>query len=181
MHGKNITRKVYAALRTIYPVVDWKVTLYGNIARPRALFIFWLACHGRLPTKDRLHKFGVSVDVKCCFCTKEETINHLFFGCLDFKLIWHKVLLWMQIAHAPLEWNEELAWLTRGCKGKGWKAQLLKGAATETIYTLWNYRNEFCFGDRVHNTKIEEQIINTIVYRGWMYPKLRGHIAQLLT
>jgi hypothetical protein len=50
MHGKNITRKVYTSLRTIHPDVDWKVTLYGNITRPRALFIFWLACHGRLPT-----------------------------------------------------------------------------------------------------------------------------------
>jgi hypothetical protein len=181
LHGKNITRKVYKSLRTTYPVVDWKVMIYGNIARPRAVFIFWLACHGRLPTKDRLRKFGVSVDVTCCFCTKEETLNHLFFGCHDFKLIWHKVLLWMQIAHAPLYWNEELLWLARVCRGKGWQAQLLKGAAAETIYTLWNYRNEFCFGNRVHNTNIEEHIINTIVYRGWMYPKLRGHLAQLLT
>jgi hypothetical protein len=80
-----------------------------------------------------------------------------------------------------MEWNEELCWITRGSKGKGWRAQLLKSVAAETIYTLWNYRNDFCFGNRVHNTNIEETIINTIVYRGWTHPKLRGHIAQLLT
>jgi hypothetical protein len=108
-------------------------------------------------------------------------MNHLFFGCPDLKLIWHSVLSWIQIAHAHMEWNEELCWITRGSKGKGWRAQLLKSVAAETIYTLWNYMNDFCFGNRVHNTNIEETIINTIVYRGWLHPKLRGHIAQLLT
>jgi hypothetical protein len=43
MRCKIITRKVYNFMRVDYPVVDWKVTVYGNIARPRAIFIFWLA------------------------------------------------------------------------------------------------------------------------------------------
>jgi hypothetical protein len=52
-------------------------------------------------------------------------------------------------------------------KGKGWKARLLKSAAAaEAIYTIWKYRNDVCFGDQVHNTNIEDDIINTIVYRG---------------
>jgi hypothetical protein len=49
--------------------------MYENIARPRALFTFWLVCHGRLATKGRLSKFGVTVDVKCCFCAKEEYLS----------------------------------------------------------------------------------------------------------
>jgi hypothetical protein len=79
-----------------------------------------------------------------------------------------------------MEWNDELRWITRLSKGKGWKAQLLKSAAAETIYTFWNYRNDVCFGTRIYNTKIDIEIINTIVYRGWRSPKLREHIAHLL-
>ncbi|XP_058756747.1 uncharacterized protein LOC131629961 [Vicia villosa] len=39
--------------------VDWKGLLMGNYARPRAKMMLWLACHGRLATKDRLVKFGM--------------------------------------------------------------------------------------------------------------------------
>jgi hypothetical protein len=180
MKGNCITRQVYGLLRFDYPVVDWRVLMYGNIARPRAIFTLWMACHGRLATKDRLNRFGVTIDDKCCFCPKEESLNHLFFGCIGLRNIWWKVLNWLQIDHVPLEWGEELGWLIRHSKGKGWKAQLLKSAAAEAVYTLWNYRNDTCFGNRTHNTNIDEVIVNTIVYRGWMIVKLRKPLAHLM-
>jgi hypothetical protein len=142
MKSKCITRQVYSLLRFEYPVVDWRVTMYGNIARPRAIFTFWLACHGRLATKDRLNRFGITVDAKCCFCPIEESLNHLFFGCVGMRNIWCKVLNWLQIDHVPLEWGDELCWITKHSKGKGWRAKLLKSAAAEVVYTLWNYRND---------------------------------------
>lgn len=37
--------------------VPWRKLFYTNIARSRALFVGWLACRGRLPTKERLRKF----------------------------------------------------------------------------------------------------------------------------
>jgi hypothetical protein len=65
-----------------------------------------------------------------------ENINDPFFGCIELKSIWQKGLRWLKVDHVPMEWNEELRWITRFSKGKGWKAQLLKSAAAETIYTL---------------------------------------------
>ncbi|CAJ2669420.1 unnamed protein product [Trifolium pratense] len=180
MKGKAITRTIYKLLREDYPLVDWKTVMYQNMARPRAVFIFWLACHSRLATKDRLLKFGLNVNLQCCFCNQEESINHLFFGCTDMKLVWQKVLQWLQVDHVPMAWSGELRWITRQSKGKGWKAQLLKSAAAETIYALWKYRNDVCFGNKVYNTNIDEDIINTIVYRGWRIAKFRKHIAHLL-
>jgi hypothetical protein len=114
--GKVITRKVYQLLKMDYPVVAWRQTLYQNMARPRALFIFWLACHCMLATKDRLQKFGVVVDLKCCFCHNEESINHLFFGCTALGIIWQKVLRWLKVDHVPMERNEELRWITKVSK-----------------------------------------------------------------
>ncbi|KAK2423649.1 hypothetical protein QL285_034091 [Trifolium repens] len=177
---QNHHQKSLQFLRIDYPVVDWKVTVYGNIARPRAIFIFWLACHGRLATKDRLGKFGVTVIIQCCFCLREETLNHLFFGYHVLKAIWCKVLRWLQLDHVPMEWSAELCWITQQSKGREWKTQLLKSDVAEAVYNIWKYRNDVCFGNQVHNTNIEDDIINTIVYRGWMYPKLRGPLTHLL-
>jgi hypothetical protein len=108
MKSKVVMRKTYDYLRKEYPIVDWKVTMYRNVARPRAIFTFWMACHGRLPTKNRLCKFGVTTDGKCCFCSQAESLNHLFFGCPSMKVVWYRVLRWMNFDHVPLEWDEEL-------------------------------------------------------------------------
>jgi hypothetical protein len=86
----------------------------------------------------------------------------------------------MQIDRTPLEWHDELCWITRHSKGKGWRAQLLKAAAAETIYMLWKYRNDRCFDNQIQDRNIDADIINTIVYRGWGHTKLRKHIAVLL-
>lgn len=40
--------------------------------------------------------------------------------------------------------------------------------------------NEICFGHTVSNTGIEDRIIDTVIYRAWMKPKLRKHIGYLM-
>ncbi|XP_058782985.1 uncharacterized protein LOC131657628 [Vicia villosa] len=83
----------------------------SNKARPRALFFQWLACHKRLATKEKLAKFGIIRDTQCCFCSKIETLDHLFYSCSVMKLIWSDILNWINVDHVPLEWNQELSWL----------------------------------------------------------------------
>ena len=57
--------------------VVWNRLLCGNPARPRALMTLWQACHGRLPTKDHLLRFGMLGDKICCFCEGPESHDHL--------------------------------------------------------------------------------------------------------
>ncbi|XP_058726244.1 uncharacterized protein LOC131597570 [Vicia villosa] len=73
--------KVYKKLQLSDQKVEWRNLMYGNTARPRACFIIWLACHGRLSTKDSLYKFGLIDNKGCCFCLIEEFADHLFFEC----------------------------------------------------------------------------------------------------
>ena len=87
--------------------VVWNRLFCGNPARPRALMTLWQACHGRLPTKDRLLRFGMLGDKICCFCEGPESHDHLFFGCSVLGDVWKQVLEWIQVKHHPQEWNEE--------------------------------------------------------------------------
>lgn len=173
-------KEVYKSLCTNTSKVRWRNLFRGNTARPRALMTLWLACHGRLATKNRLKKFGMIEDSKCCFCPAEESINHLFYGCPELKIIWTKVLDWVQIKRVPREWNDELEWLISSTKGKGKRHAILKLAAAETLYGIWRYRNDKSFGNTVDNTKIADNIIDMIVYRGWYSGYLRDHIANLM-
>ena len=136
----------------------------------------WLACHGWLVTKHQLYNFGMVESHRCCFCTNEETINHLIYGCHKLKTIWSKELNWIYVKRTPLYWDEELAWLIRNTKGKCLKTSILKLVATKTLYGVWKYRNNKSYDNSVDNTKIVENILDMIVYRGGIV----GHLELIL-
>lgn len=56
------TRKIYADLNNTLNEVSWKKISCNNPTRPQTLFTLWVACHGRLATKDRLVTFRMTND-----------------------------------------------------------------------------------------------------------------------
>ncbi|XP_058746599.1 uncharacterized protein LOC131619534 [Vicia villosa] len=158
----------------------WRRILYDNGARPRAKFILWLACHGKLATKERLKRFDIMDDDTCSLCSAQETQNHLFFECDEMKSMLKQVLSWIKVQHSPGIWDEEINGLRLNAKGKGWKAKVLKIAYTETIYNCWLYRNDRCFENIDSNRGIVDRIIDTVIYRPWLNPKLRHHASAFM-
>lgn len=175
-----VSKIMYNELQDVSSRVPWRKLFFSNLARPRAKFVFWTACHGRLATKVRMMKFGLLSDTKCNFCDHLETIDHLLFECAEMKDVWIQILEWQKINHQPKKWIEELSWAMAQGKGKGHRATLLKTALTETVYELWKYRNEVSFGGIVNNTHIGKKIMDSIVYRSWTHKKMREYIARLL-
>lgn len=79
VQGKFCMNLVYNNLK-IGALESRYKTLISNFAWSRAKLTFWLACHKRLATKNRLVKLGMLNDNKCIFCGKEETIQLFFFN-----------------------------------------------------------------------------------------------------
>ncbi|CAK8534098.1 unnamed protein product [Lathyrus sativus] len=183
--GRFIGRRMYANLLPATPKVAWSRLILHNRARPRAIYTLWMTCHGKLATKVRLNRFGMVDNNQCVFCPAAETIDHLFFDCATLRKIWVEILHWIGIPHNPGDWTEELNWMLNCFGGKGWKADLVRLALTETVhevwrYEVWRFRNDTCFNQRNDSRNCTDRIINNIVYRGWSSPKLRPHIALLM-
>ncbi|XP_045830929.1 uncharacterized protein LOC123922237 [Trifolium pratense] len=159
-------KKMYMAVHDRAQKVVWRTLFYGNVARPRALITLWHACHERLATRDRLHKYGAIDIIHSCFCNTEETQRHLMFNCSETKGIWRKVLDWIQVDHNPLGWRQEMEWIIQQTKEKGDRAKILKLTFTESVYEIWRYRNATSFGNVDMNQHTDSKIIDTIVYRG---------------
>lgn len=53
-------------------------------------------------------------------------------------------------------------------------------AFAETVYSIWKYRNDECFGNNVDNTMIGEKIIDILVYEGCRTTKLKSHITKVM-
>ncbi|XP_059277759.1 uncharacterized protein LOC132031906 [Lycium ferocissimum] len=95
--GKSFIRQVYFQLLGNEPRVLWRNLIFQNAARPKAKFTLWLLMHGRLLTTDRLHKWGVPVDLSCVFChNHDESREHLFVECIYGQSLWSRLLTWIQ-------------------------------------------------------------------------------------
>ena len=166
LHQKFSMKAVYNALIDDLSRSTWSKLLLHNHARPKAKFTAWLLCHGKLPTKDRLVRFGIVQDSLCSLCEKEEeSENHLFFSCSKTITAWMETLNWLGVSHKPLLWEDELKWILASNKGKGWRATVLKTAFTETIHETWLLRNASTFDNITFNNNTVERIIDCIVYR----------------
>ncbi|XP_058733395.1 uncharacterized protein LOC131605004 [Vicia villosa] len=160
--------------------LPWSSVCMRNLARPCAVFIFWLLCHRRLTTRSRLHRLGFISQTVCVFCDKEETDNHLFFDCEETKGIWSPILHWLQVAHSPNQWDDDYDWIIKMGNRKGWRAKLFKLAIVETVYGVWQHRNRAVFGKRCNQTQTIKEIMEKIVFRGWFCRKLKPHVASLM-
>ncbi|CAK8569333.1 unnamed protein product [Lathyrus sativus] len=180
MTEKYSVGKVYQYLKKDDPDVGWNHMLSNTIARPRALFTMWMACHCRLATRGRLKRLGLTTDDSCKFCDKEETIYHLLFDCPSFKTRWRQILVWLGYQHFPCDCREALEWLITHCKGKGWRKCILRSSVAKTIHEVWRYRNNVVFGNTVNMLEIRDLVISILANRGWVNTIMRHHITQLL-
>ncbi|XP_058776385.1 uncharacterized protein LOC131650703 [Vicia villosa] len=174
------TGALYKEQMTHLPKVDWRVFVCKNRARPRAVFILWLACQNKLATKYRMGKFGVATDMKCMFCSYNEDVQHLFFECSYTKKIWEVVLGWLNISHTVQGWCQERKWLEIFCRSKNWRSKFVQVAIAETIYNVWIERNKMVFSRNYSEGLVMDSIIENTVNRIWVSPKYRERVASLL-
>ena len=82
---------------------------------PLKIKIFmWYLKRGAILTKDNLAKRNWNGSKTCYFCSKPETIHHLFFECHYAKFLWHAIHIVLGIT--PPESTEHLfnSWSKQG-------------------------------------------------------------------
>ena len=91
--SKYSTIVVWSEIRPKMEKKEWHRLVWSSLCVPKHAVITWMAILDRLPTKDRLISWGLTIDGDCKLCQIEpETRNHLFFGCSFSKGIWRTIL-----------------------------------------------------------------------------------------
>jgi hypothetical protein len=57
----------------------------------KSSFFLWLLSHNKLLTRNNMGKRRHFKDWTCLFCKEDESIYHLFFGCVVAKQIWELI------------------------------------------------------------------------------------------
>lgn len=98
----------------------------------------WMMQWQRLPTADRLLKWGMKIDDKCCLCgTQRETQEHLFFSCRYAKKVWRVVMAYCGMEEVPVLWQEYQCWMQEKPGGSKFQKELVLLANSAVIYTIW--------------------------------------------
>ena len=81
-HGHFSMKIAYKKLLGQYPKVPWRARAIwrNNKATPRTVVCMWQAILNRLPTIDRLQKWGMSWDPMCRLCNVAPKTRDLLFG-----------------------------------------------------------------------------------------------------
>jgi hypothetical protein len=86
-NGLFSVKSMYRAVLTVqaipYNTLIWKLKL------PLKIKVFlWYLYKGVILTKDNLARRHWQGDRKSCFCSSQESIQHLFFACHFAKFVW---------------------------------------------------------------------------------------------
>ncbi|KAE8668369.1 hypothetical protein F3Y22_tig00112343pilonHSYRG00209 [Hibiscus syriacus] len=98
--------------------VSWHKIIWFPSHIPKFSLISWMVILDRLPTRDRLIRFGVVNDDACVVCgSSMETRNHLFADCSYARNVWNAVLGLCGIHSIADSWDQRLNWLVVSLKG----------------------------------------------------------------
>ncbi len=89
-NGQFSVRSMYLALINNGYIERNKIIWKSKMPLKIKIFV-WYLLKGVVLTKDNLARRNWNGSLKCCFCMKNETIQHLFMECHFAKFIWRAV------------------------------------------------------------------------------------------
>lgn len=143
------SKATWEHLRIQSPTVLWHKVVWFKEAILRCSFITWLVMLSRLPTKDRLRRWGINVPDQCVLCSSGiETHEHLFFDCPFASDIWSHFAsrIWSNL---PLSLQAVVSWISQphlqSYTPQAVLNMLIKLLLQIIIYILWKERNARIF------------------------------------
>lgn len=117
--------------------------------------------------------FAITKYLLLCFPLPKNILKHRKSPIAWEKVFSPKIRVW-KANHMPAVCNEELRWVLSA------KVRVLQLAFSETIYDVWKFRNDVCFGHNVSIDAVRQQIVDAIVYITWMVPNFKVHGGRLM-
>ncbi|XP_074342091.1 uncharacterized protein LOC141679505 [Apium graveolens] len=110
--SKAKTWDIWNSLRFTADLVPWHAGVWHKLRVNRYAHHQWVACHGRLQTLARLHRFGLVTSQQCflCICGRETT-SHIFLHCPYSSWILRNLMSPFGIDIHEESWNSFITFL----------------------------------------------------------------------
>ncbi|XP_038998866.1 uncharacterized protein LOC120124224 [Hibiscus syriacus] len=155
---------IWDNIRDCKAKVNWHRLIWFPAHIPKFSLVSWMVILDRLPTKDRLVRFGLDIDNVCGLCGSGiESRDHLFAECPFAKEVWGIVLIAYDIRYDLNSWGDIFNWLIVKLKGKSIKVRIMKLAWTGLLYFVWEERNHRLFRGLTRSVDIVVNSIKEVV------------------
>lgn len=139
--GDFSAAKTWVALHPAPEPVPWHSSVWFKAGIPKHAFHAWVSARNRLPTRDRLLGWGLSVPSSCLLCgIDDETRDHLYFSCSYSKLIWDFFFTQRNL-NQPSTFDEVIRWAHHSTP-PGKIRTICKLLMQAVFYAIWNERNK---------------------------------------
>lgn len=149
-YGTSFSSTVtWECIRDSSPIQSWHKVIWFKEHIPRNSFISWLVLRRRLPTRDRLRRWGMTVPEECVLCSAApETHHHLFFECTFSASIWNYYAgkVW---PNPPADIHSAAAWINFSRSSSTQERCIIKLIFQSSIYVIWKERNLRIFTGQV--------------------------------
>ncbi|XP_074363514.1 uncharacterized protein LOC141704084 [Apium graveolens] len=142
---KTKTWQIWDAIRFRAEKVSWFQGIWHRLRVNRYAHLQWIACHGRLHTLSRLHRFGLADSQQCflCICGRE-TESHIFLHCTYSNWILRHLLLPFGIDILGGSWNSFISFIIQLRDTS--KSILVLCIVQIFCYHIWRERNARAHG-----------------------------------
>lgn len=145
-YGTSFSSRVtWECIRVSTLIQPWHKVIWFKEHIPRNSFISWLALLRRLPTRDRLRRWGMTVPEECVLCSAApETHHHLFFECSYSASVWNYYArkVW---SNPPPDIHSAAAWINCSRSSSPQERCIIKLMFQSSIYLIWKERNSRIF------------------------------------
>lgn len=141
-----------------------------------------MAILNRLPTGDRMFKWGAAEQCICCFCQQEvESRDHLFFGCSVSRCPLQQVLFSRGLSRIARGWLCELSWAEKKLKGKALVSVVLRVAWNVYIHNIRKERNNKRHGKAPQSmANIFDSIIFSVQIATFKIRNVKADVVNML-
>jgi hypothetical protein len=112
----------------------------------------WMIWHNAIATKDNLIIRNWSGNSTCQFCSDQETISHLFFGCSAAKFVWSAVATAINAHTRPGSFSQFFWWFPQFVPASR-NTQIAGFAAI--CWAIWKIRNKACFENKLISSPLD--------------------------
>jgi hypothetical protein len=141
-HGRFTIQSLYKHLGSQVSSISTFASIWKAKIPLKVQIFLWLVKQKRVLTRDRLRKRGWTGDVKCVYCSQEETIDHLFVTCVFIQSIWQWIVrfnnFYFDFDNIVALWDIDYCIPLKEPK----LTEIIRGAV---LWSLWNDRNRIIF------------------------------------
>lgn len=110
-NGNLDTRGLYENIRKRNPKLSWCEVVWHGVRARKWSFRLWLAIRGRLPTRERMHSWGlVATDIFPLCGDGVESVEHLWGTCTFTLQVMDRIWSWVGVYARKANLLEWMAW-----------------------------------------------------------------------